>query len=244
MIKKIFIAILVIAAATAIILSLATISKIEDDVVCSDVKVNIDDNGFSKYISEKEIIKVLERKGIHPIGKKMNSISISRIEKEIGNIASIKSVECYKTTSNNVVIDIVQRIPIMRIINSKGEDFYIDVNAEIIPNRDRILSHSIIATGEISKEYARKELYAFAKFVTNHSFWSAQIEQINVLHNKGVELIPRVGDHIIYLGEMKDYEKKLERLKKFYHKGLNKVGWNKYQRISVEIPNQIICTNK
>lgn len=244
MIKKIFTLTLVIIAITAIILSLATINKIEEDVVCSDVRINIDEYGFSKYISEKEIIKLLERKGIYPIGKKMNNVSISRIEKEIENISSIKSVECYKTTSNNVVIDIVQRIPIMRIINNRGEDFYIDVNAEIIPNKDRILSHSIIATGEINREYAQKELYNFASFVVNHSFWSAQIEQINVLHNKGVELVPRVGEHIIYLGEIKDYEKKLERLKKFYYKGLNKIGWNKYQRISLEIPNQIICTNK
>ena len=38
------------------------------------------------------------------------------------------------------------------------------------------------------------------------------------------------------------FEDKLDRLKTFYGKALNEVGWNKYSRISLEFSNQIICT--
>ena len=62
--------------------------------------------------------------------------------------------------------------------------------------------------------------------------------------DKNIELVPRVGDHVIYLGKLDDFEQKLKRVKVFYEKGLNKVGWNKYSRISVEFDNQIICTKK
>ena len=41
-----------------------------------------------------------------------------------------------------------------------------------------------------------------------------------------------------------NYEEKFEKLKTFYEKGLNQVGWNKYSRISLEFNNQIICTKK
>ena len=59
---------------------------------------------------------------------------------------------------------------------------------------------------------------------------------------KNVELVPRVGDHIIYLGKLDGFERKLERMKAFYEKGLNQVGWNKYlPALSVEFSNQIIC---
>ena len=51
-------------------------------------------------------------------------------------------------------------------------------------------------------------------------------------------------EHIIFLGKPGDYEEKFERLKIFYKKGLNQVGWNKYSRISLEFSNQIICTKK
>ena len=43
---------------------------------------------------------------------------------------------------------------------------------------------------------------------------------------------------------LENFENKLARLKEFYQKGLNQVGWNKYSRISLEFSNQIICTKR
>ena len=57
-------------------------------------------------------------------------------------------------------------------------------------------------------------------------------------------MVPRVGKHIVYLGQPQNVKNKLERLRKFYRHGLNKVGWNKYSRINVEYGNQIICKRK
>ena len=59
-----------------------------------------------------------------------------------------------------------------------------------------------------------------------------------------VELVPRVGNHVVYLGRLDGYEHKLARLKEFYEKGLSRVGWDKYSRISVEFDNQVICTKR
>jgi cell division protein FtsQ len=53
-----------------------------------------------------------------------------------------------------------------------------------------------------------------------------------------------VGDHLVYLGKLENFEDKLARLKEFYKKGLNRVGWNKYSRINLEFNNQIICTKR
>ena len=89
-----------------------------------------------------------------------------------------------------------------------------------------------------------RDLYKFGVFLQNNKFWDAQIEQINVLPNHGIELVPRVGDHLIYLGKIENFENKLHRLKIFYEKGLNQVGWNKYSRINLEFGNQIICTKR
>ena len=53
-----------------------------------------------------------------------------------------------------------------------------------------------------------------------------------------------MGNHLIYLGKLNHFESKLERVKVFYEKALNRVGWNKYSRINVEFDNQIICTKR
>jgi len=56
--------------------------------------------------------------------------------------------------------------------------------------------------------------------------------------------VPRVGEHIAYLGQPTGVANKLERLRKFYRYGLNQAGWNKYSRVSVEFDNQIICKRR
>ena len=97
-----------------------------------------------------------------------------------------------------------------------------------------------------------------AEVLMESDFWKNQIVQINVMPDKGIELVPRVGDHIIYLGylptaknkeerfaRISDFlDRKLERLEKFYRYGLSQAGWNKYSRISVEYSNQIVCKKK
>ena len=91
-----------------------------------------------------------------------------------------------------------------------------------------------------------------------NELWKNQIEQINVLPDHGIELIPRVGDHIIYIGHLPEAKnksergqmiadfvnKKMKRLENFYKYGLAQVGWNKYSYINLEFDNQIICKKR
>ena len=90
------------------------------------------------------------------------------------------------------------------------------------------------------------------------NMWKNLIVQINVLPDLGIELVPRVGNHIVYIGQLptakdknerskliNDYiEKKLTRLEKFYKYGLSQAGWNKYSYINLEFDNQIICKKR
>lgn len=113
-----------------------------------------------------------------------------------------------------------------------------------MPPEANCVAHLAIVTGNVDKTFATKDLYKFGLFLQNDKFWDAQIEQINVTPEKEVELVPRVGEHIVFLGKIDNFEEKLAKLKLFYEKALNQVGWNKYSRISLEFNNQIICTKK
>jgi cell division protein FtsQ len=98
-----------------------------------------------------------------------------------------------------------------------------------------------VATGHISKKYAQKSLTRIGNFLIHNPLWRSQIEQVNVLTDGSMEVIPRVGDHIVYLGQPVGLDKKFTRLEKFYRYGLSKAGWNKYSYINLEFDNQIIC---
>ena len=134
-------------------------------------------------------------------------------------------------------------LPLLRVMAANGDNYYIDSKGKVMPIPNSS-AHVAVVTGSVDRDFATKELYKLGIFLQNHPLWEAQIEQINVTPAKELELVPRVGEHIIFLGKPGDYEEKFERLKIFYKKGLNQVGWNKYSRISLEFSNQIICTKK
>lgn len=253
--KKTIIMTLDVVIATYLILAFTLFNKPDETTrKCTKVSINIQDEMTNGFLDTKEIKKRLEQKNLYPLGKPMRYVIARNIEDMLKESPFVKTAECYKTEDGHVCINLTQRMPIVRIKNYKGEDYYIDDHDAIMPNT-KYTSDMIIATGYITKWYAQRYISTLSKTIMYDDFWKNQIEQINILPDKGVELIPRVGNHIIYLGalpesnlkkerkqEIEDFvTHKLDRLKKFYKYGLSQAGWNKYSYINLEFDNQIIC---
>lgn len=225
--------------------------------VCTKVAINIDDQSTNGFLSVKEVKSILEKKRVYPYGKRMAKVNPRDIEDLLKVSPFVKSAECFKTKDGVVNIHLTQRLPIVRIKNSRGEDYYLDDHGGIMPN-SKYTSDLIIATGHISSWYARTTLVYLASALMADEFWRNQIVQINVLPDLGVELVPRVGDHIVYIGNLPESKyrlrrqqmiaafvsKKMSRLQKFYRYGLSQAGWNKYSYIDIEFDNQIICKKR
>lgn len=244
MIKKIFFSLTVVLIVAYLGLSITAFNVQPANVVCNDLELIIKDSINAGFVTKKEVTSILRKDELYPVGKPMENILCKAMEEVLEKHPLIDEVECYKMPNGKVAVEVTQRVPLLRIMNNKGENYYIDNKGGIMPPESKCVAHLAIATGNVGKEFATNELYAFAQYLRKNKFWNAQIEQINVLSSKELELVPRVGDHIIFLGKIDNYENKLSRLKEFYSKGLNKVGWNKYERINLEFNNQIICTKR
>ena len=226
----------------------------ETHAVCTKVNINIQDEMTNGFLDAKEIKKRLELKKIYPLEKPLNKVNAREIEETLKSSPFVKTAECYKTQEGLVDIYLTQRMPIVRIKSINNEDYYIDDHNQIMPNTN-YTSDMIIATGYISKWYAQKYISLLSKALMTNELWRNQIEQINVLPDRGIELVPRVGNHIIYIGNLPEtnniekrekdinnfVNKKMDRLEKFYKYGLSQAGWNKYSYINIEFDNQIIC---
>ncbi|MNV97616.1 hypothetical protein D3C71_1927610 [compost metagenome] len=55
-----------------------------------------------------------------------------------------------------------------------------------------------------------------------------------------MELVPRVGDHRILLGNTEGLEQRMNNLMVFYKKALPRMGWNEYKIINIKYQNQVI----
>jgi len=212
-------------------------------MTCSQVKIDISDGVSDGFLNVNEIKKILERNHIYPLGQSMTAINSRQIEETLEKSPFVDEAQCYKTSSGHVCITLTQRMPVIRVKADNGDDYYVDNHGGIMPNT-RYTSDLIIATGAISRKYAQKVLTRVGNYIMNDKFWQNQVVQLNVLADGSMEIVPRVGDHIIYIGEPTSVQSKLKRMEKFYKYGLNKVGWNKYSYISVELDNQIICKKK
>lgn len=244
MFKKILFYSVVLLISAYLITALTAFNKKPVGETCSDLELVIRDSVYAGFITKKEVTNILQKQGLNPIGKELDAVCTQKMEELLSQHSLIDQVECYKVPNGKIHVEVSQRIPILRIMNNRGENYFVDNKGIIMPSDAKCVARLAIVTGNVEKSFATRELYKFALFLQHNSFWNAQIEQINVLKNNNVELVPRVGNHIIYLGKLTDYEKKLARVKTFYEKGLNRVGWNKYSRINVEFSNQVICTKK
>lgn len=222
--------------------------------VCTKVDIKISDSNNAGFLSAEEIKHILVKGGIYPLNQPLENIKPHDIEEALKVGPFIKTAQCYITQNGQACINISQRMPIVRIKNIAGNDYYLDDNGGILPN-SKYTSDLIIATGSINLWFARFYITPMAKVIAKSDFWTNQIEQINVLPDRGIELVPRVGNHILFIGYLpvrdlrpvpadeiaQTVEHRLSRLQKFYRYGLSQAGWKKYSYISVEFDNQIIC---
>lgn len=225
-----------------------------EDMICSKVSISIDDDNTNGFLSANEVKSILTKQKLYPYEQRMSTVNPRQIEEYLKQSPFVKTAECSKMKNGHVNITITQQLPILRIKSSNGTDYYLDSTGGILPN-SKYTSDLIIATGQISPEFAKAYLTPLAKTIAASQFWHNQIEQINVLPDQGIELIPRVGEHIIFLGYLpkaktisqrqktisENVTSRLRRLEKFYKYGLSEAGWNRYYYISLEFDNQIIC---
>jgi cell division protein FtsQ len=221
---------------------------------CKDVNIVVADAATHGFIDAKEVKSRLEKLKLYPKGKTLDKVSCRKIEETLLATPFVKTAECYKDVAGTVNVSITQRMPVVRIKAVNNDDYYIDDKDCIMPNSN-YTSDLMIATGYISRSFATLYVSPMARKLMADDFCKNLFQQINVTGDLGIELIPRIGDNVVYLGHVpvsknkteriklvdEFVEKKMKRLKAFYKYGLPVAGWNKYSEISLEFDNQIIC---
>ena len=243
MLKRILLSAVFLLVTAYLVLAVTVFNGPPGQRECEGVELTIKDSFDYGFVSSSEVQALLKRKGLLPLKKRQEDINVRLLEEELDTHPFVKKAECYLTSGGNVAIDIYQRIPVLRVMSANGDDYYLDNEGKILAAPGRSV-HVAVATGSIDKPFAQTRLYELGTYLQSHPFWEAQVEQIHVTPRKELELIPRVGNHVLFLGKPDNYSEKFAKLQAFYEKALNQVGWNKYSRISVEFTNQIICTKK
>lgn len=232
--------VLILLAAYVAVATIAFSDKPADQV-CGGIRLAIVDSAEVAYMTTKDVQVMLA--DLTPTGRPIDEVSCRAIEKVLDASPLIRKSECYKTIDGYVAISIECRRPILRVMADGGDSYYLDEEGEIIERISKAV-YLPVATGRIAREFAKKELLVLAQYLRTDDLWNAQIEQIHVTANQEIELVPRVGDHVIVLGRPGNYAQKFDKLQTFYKKALDQVGWDRYSRINIDYTNQVVATKK
>ena len=244
MVKKILsILAVVLLAGYLVYASVSMTDRHEDTRVCLGVDLHITDSLHFDLIDEDMVLATLQEHSLDPVGLPLEEIDLEKVEATLLLHPLVGKIQCYKTGGDMLRINISSKVPLVRVMNSRGQDFYVDSKGEILSQRSLAVQLPV-ATGYIDRRFASDELLRVVRAIDRSEFWKAQVEQINVTREGEIQLVPRVGDHLLILGTADDVEHKLDRLMNFYAKGLDNVGWNKYRSISVAYENQVVCKKR
>jgi len=215
----------------------------EDTRMCQGVDLHITDSLHFDLIDDDMVLTTLQEHSVDPIGIPLDEIDLEKIEATLLLHPLVGKVQCYKTGGDMLRINISSKVPLVRVLNNRGQDFYVDSRGEIL-SQHSLAVQLPVATGYIDRRFASKELLDVVRAIDRSEFWKAQVEQINVTREGEIQLVPRVGDHLLILGTADNVESKLSRLMNFYEKGLDNIGWNKYRSVSVAYENQVVCKKR
>ena len=210
---------------------------------CEQINIEISDFDHS-LITTEEVRNILAN-----VEKNLDSIPISEIsffelEQSLENHCYIKNAEVYFDSFGNINVDVENKVPIVRIHKKNGDDFYLDEEGFRFPVSSNYTKNVLVANGFIEDSLDLKSILKVSHYVCKNSLWNSQITQVYINDKKEIELVPRVGNHIIILGDANSLEEKFENLKLFYSEGVKQTGWRKYKEINLKYKNQIVCVKR
>lgn len=233
-------------AGLALLLGFIEIKK--GEVVCKAVKVFIP--GTQYFIDKAEVDHILLTDGRTLVGSRLKNINIHELETRLKANPFIEHAQVYGDMDGTINVDINQRQPILRILNRFGQDFYVDQHGLKIPLSENFTSRVVAANGYIDEVFSKradtlhtelaKDLFKTANYIRNNPFWDAQVAQLFVNQANEIELVPRVGNNKVLLGNADSLTSKFGNLLIFYKKVLPRVGWDAYKLINVKYASQVI----
>lgn len=220
---------------------LAFVSVSHQSVVCSEVNVIVKDSTQARFVNAEEVRKSILKAYPTLLGGAVAELNFDEMEAFVNKHSAIRSTEVYNSGSGVLNVMVTQHEPLLRVFAAEGT-FYLDETGRQVPVSSNFSAHVLVASGTVPKD--RSELVTVAQMLAQDPFWTAQMEQIYIRRNNEYILVPRVGDHLILLGQPEDVETKLRNLKVLYTSGLDPKEWNEYKVINLKYKNQVICARK
>ncbi len=194
--------------------------------------------------------------------RKIFQVDPGLIELRCMNIPWVKSAEVFITLDGNILINVVQRNPLLRIWKNNEQSIYLDYSG-FFPLKEDRSTRVINVSGYIpAKEFILQppakdsvkntdlhqnmfyELLNLANYIYKDDFLNAITEQFYIQPDKEICIEPKIFNHTVLFGKIENIEEKFVKLKTLYSYLFEKNEINKYKLINLSYKDQAVCTKK
>lgn len=234
-----------------ILAMVAFAEKTHQDAKVRNVEVDFKGSYDHEFVKRSDIMYLVREHAQAPIdGQNLKTIQLDSLENGLQNNPYIKEAEVFSGLNGTFHLQIIQRNPLFRVINQKGQSFYIDEAGRKMPVSKQYTARVITAKGQIKEAPTPVDsfpgetvnrLYKVCHFINKHEFLTSLTGNILVNEHKEFTIIPRMGDNTIHLGKATQLDEKFRKLRVFYERVFPREGWYKYKSINLKFDQQIIA---
>ncbi|MFM2374987.1 MAG: hypothetical protein RLZZ165_83 [Bacteroidota bacterium] len=210
--------------------------------------LNQENNHFLELDDVKDLVREIQERPIEECRR--GEVKADEIERSLNENPYVKKAEAYTDIAGMVVVELELRKPLARVMYRDGSGFYLDREFRKVDLSHHFSANTMIVSGiereplvprDTVKSPQLDSLREFLRYVDQSTFLRSQISEVVVKPNGELVIYPEVGDVVIEFGKPREIAEKFANLDLFYHKVLNRVGWRKYKRISLEFKGQIVA---
>lgn len=155
------------------------------------------------------------------IGAPIGEVDLVAIEEGLRHIGCVAKANVYHTMDGTLHVNVKQREPIVRVINTDGSSYYIDREGWTMPLSENYTARVLVVTGALFEPFAQlppmdlgtlgdslrqlshsDEIFLLASAITADPTWNALFDNATVDAVGEFELIPRIGGQRVKVGRL------------------------------------------
>lgn len=208
---------------------------------CRSITYILADGDERVYVFRNELEGMLHSLDIHPVGRRVDQLSLQRIENTVRQHPMVRTAECYITPWHDVRVVITQRVPLLRVLTAEGT-YLIDTDRRLMQARPAVKDSVLRVTGQVEMTMAAGQLADFAFWLRDNRYWRPRIDHVHIRSAEmAVILLRDKRQPHVLIGRMDDYEKKLHKLQLFLDKGREATQDKQYTELDLRYAGQVVA---
>lgn len=233
-----------IALIAYMVVALSFTTRLAKDDTFKGIHINVADSTLRSFVTAQDIDDELEGISRKICSIRRDSLDTMLLERTIMSKDNIESANCMVLSDGSLRIDVVPLIPVARVFDTAGANYYVNRNGKRMKASVRYRMDVPVVTGNFTSGTNPVFVLPLLDYLALHPDAAAMTGAINVASNGDIIIVPTIKGHVINFGDTNDIANKMARLKTFYRKVMPVKGWEYYDTISVKWRGQIVAKRR